>query len=71
MQDWEMETEQGNNTDKLIKTKWKHKDYIHSGTNETQVGQSAEVKHIRAVQEVTRGGKLDRIWVKFSKSSVQ
>lgn len=58
MQDWNKQT------DKLMKTKWKHGDCIHSGTNETQVGQSAEVKHIRAVQVFTRGGKLDRAWVK-------
>ncbi len=31
--------------------------------NETQVGQLTQVRHIRAGQVITRGGKLGRTWI--------
>ncbi len=41
----------------------KHRDNIHTESNETQVGQSTQVKDIRAGQVITRGGKLDSTWL--------
>lgn len=47
-------------TEELTKTKWEHR---HTGSNEAQVGQSTQLKHITAGQVITRGRKLDRAWV--------
>lgn len=47
-------------TEELTKTKWEHR---HTGSNETMVRQSTQLKHIRAGQVIRRGRKLDRAWV--------